>query len=98
MLPRIVFREQALRHHTSPEELDRPLRLIRPRAWVALIGFTALCAVALAWSLLGQVPETVEGGGVLVARGSVRVLESPFDGVFTEIRAHAGDSVKKGDV
>ncbi|VTR99737.1 NHLP bacteriocin system secretion protein [Tuwongella immobilis] len=97
-MPSPIFREEALREILSPEELERPFRLVRAPAWLTLLTAIALLAVLLAWGILGRVPENAEGAGVLVTPGRVRVLDTPFGGQILRLPIRGGQSVQAGDL
>lgn len=87
------FRQQALAKLQSPEELDLPVRLARPRGLLVL----AVCVVALAaaafWAVTGQVSSTVSAPGVLTYGQGSYVVQSPVAGQVTSVRAQAGGQV-----
>jgi multidrug efflux pump subunit AcrA (membrane-fusion protein) len=92
-MTRSIYRQEALERLGSPEQLDRLLQLTSPRGWIALVALGMLLTGALAWSILGTVPITVEGQGVLTrGDGPVR-LEAPAAGVVQEVRVEPGDAV-----
>ena len=58
-MDRSIFREVALERLSSPDELDRLLRVTDTKAWIALIAVFGLIAVALVWGYQGRLPSTV---------------------------------------
>ncbi len=70
-MDRSIFREVALERLSSPDELDRLLRVTDTKAWIALIAAFGLIAVALVWGYQGRLPSTVSGQGVIVRTGGV---------------------------
>src|SRR5262245_7235532 len=93
-----VFREKALERLSSPERLDQLMRVVNPRGWLALTTFAALVIVALVWSVLGRLPSTVMGRGVLVYLRKVVDIEAPAAGRLSAISVQGGDMVKEGRV
>ncbi len=93
-----LFRESALERLSSPEQLDQLLQVMSPRGWISLIAVWALLAAIIAWSILARVPSTVEGKGIIVAGGGLKVVVSPGNGRLTEILPEVGDPVVEGQV
>jgi NHLM bacteriocin system secretion protein len=93
-----LFREEALERLSSPERLDQLMNVVNPRAWLPLAGLGSLVAVAAVWSVVGRLPLTVSGQGVLLYPRSVVQLQAPSDGTVVELNIKSGDNIKKGDV
>lgn len=94
-----LFRQEALQHQfTSPEDLERPFKLLRVGAWLPLFGLTIILGTALVWSFVGRVPETVEGTGVLLDPGRVRTVDTSAAGQVKEVVIALGQPVTKGDL
>jgi hypothetical protein len=91
-----IVSKTGLTHHASPEELDELMQVTSPRGWIALIGCALLLVVALAWSLVGTVTDTVDGQGVLLRENGLQSVLAPCDGVITSIVAQAGVPVEEG--
>jgi len=54
------FRRRALERVSSPEELDRLVKVALPRTWIALAGLGLLMVAAAVWAVVARVPTTVE--------------------------------------
>lgn len=94
-----LFRQEALRHqYTSPEDLERPFRLIRIGSWLPLLALGLICAAGLVWAFVGRVPETVEGTGVLIFPGRVRVVEASTAGRVKDVLVTRDSQVREHDV
>lgn len=65
-----IFRENALRQLSSPEQLDELIQVTTPAGWLALIALGGLVLMALVWSIFGSVPTTMTAQGLLVTGGS----------------------------
>lgn len=93
-----IYRRAALERLSSPEQLDHLVGLTSPFGWLAAAALAGLITLAAAWSVLGSLPVTVEGEGILVTRGG-----QVFDAMAQEAGAIAsiaeiGRAVHKGDV
>lgn len=92
----IEFRPEALEAHTSPDQLDQPLPLLRPGWWGLLLALLLLGGSGLAWSILGRVPVRVQGRGVLLRPESLLPVPSRSSGPVEQILRREGDCVAAG--
>ncbi|MDQ3874995.1 MAG: HlyD family efflux transporter periplasmic adaptor subunit, partial [Actinomycetota bacterium] len=92
------FRRRALEQVSSPEELDRLVKVALPRTWIALGGLAALLAAAVVWGVVAQVPTSVEGRGFLLRRGGIHTAAAPSAGVVVDLVHEAGDRVAGGEL
>ena len=95
---RNIFRKEALERLQSPDKLDQLLFIVKPRAWLLLSTVTLLCSVAVVWSILGRIPITVNGTGVLIHPGNVKAVQSDANGQVIELNLSVGKTVSAGDV
>ncbi|MGB7443288.1 MAG: NHLP bacteriocin system secretion protein [Coleofasciculaceae cyanobacterium] len=93
-----LFRKKSLERLSSPERLDRLVQVVSPRSWLPLTSLGLLISAALAWSIYGRIPITVEGKGVLVYPSKVISLQSESSGQLLQLNFQVGDIVKKGEV
>lgn len=93
---RQIFRQAALDRLSSPEQLDRLIRVTDPVGWLALGTVGALLVAIVAWGIWGKIPEQVEGKGILVSAGG-RVLDamSPSEGTIKKLSVSQHDRVEK---
>jgi hypothetical protein len=72
-----IYRKVALERLTSPEQLDRVLRITTLHNWVSLSAVFAIFAAAIAWGTLARLPIVIGGTGVIVsAAPAIRAPES----------------------
>lgn len=94
-----LFRKEALERASSPERLDQLMQVVSPKKWIPLAALGTLVAAGLSWSVLGRIPITVSGQGVLVYPSKVVGLQFPTtEGKLKEINVSVGDFVQKGQV
>src|SRR6202000_1089217 len=91
-----IFRDVALDRLSSPDELDRLLRVTDTRAWLAQIAIFAIIVVALVWGYTGRLPSTVSGQGVIVRTGGVLNVVAAGSGVVAHLKVKPGDKIKAG--
>ncbi len=93
-----LFRQEALERLSSPERLDQLMQVVNPKAWLPLTTIGFLVLVAGVWSVVGRIPLTVSGQGVLIRPHSVVPFQMPSDGKILTLNIKSGDRIKKGDV
>jgi hypothetical protein len=94
-----LFREEAMEQMSSPDELDRLMRVTDPKGWLVLIALLALVAAAVAWGVFGSFPVLVSGDeGVLLAGDSRSQAVTQTQGLVTDVRVEIGDHVQEGQV
>src|ERR1700755_258477 len=94
-MDRPIFREVALERISSPEELDRLLKVTESKAWIPQIAIFAVTAVAIMCGYLGSIPSVVSGQGVIVRRGGVFNIVSVGSGVVAQLKVKAGDRINE---
>ncbi len=92
-----IFRQAALERLSSPEQLDRLMRVTNPQGWVALGGLGLVLVFALVWSVFGRLPTTISGTGILLSAEGIREIEVLASGVVADLRVEVGDAVARGD-
>lgn len=93
-----LFRKEALERTASPERLDQLVQVVSPQRWLSLLALGSLVAAGVAWSVLGRIPITVTGKGVLIYPSQVVTVQSPSSGRVLSLNVAEGDTVKKGQV
>jgi HlyD family secretion protein len=93
-----LFRQKALDRASSPEQLDQVIQLVRPQHWLPLAAFGSLMVAGITWSLVGRIPVTVAGQGVLIYPSAVVNVQSLGAGQLSRVNVKVGDFVKKGAV
>lgn len=93
-----LFREKALEKAASPERLDQDIQVIKSHNWLPLAALGSLVVAGVTWSIVGRIPITATGQGVLVYPSTVTDFQASSSGQLLETKVKAGDSVKKGDV
>ena len=90
------FRFKALRHQHDPDDLDTSVNLANPKSWIALFVTLVIIVAATAWALLGSLPQTVVGDGVLSRAGSVLRVKVDYAGLVQRAYVVAGQHVAAG--
>ena len=67
-----MFRKEALERLSSPERLDRLMRVTNAKGWVALaVAVVALAGLVL-WGIFGSIPTKISGHGILMPPSGVQ--------------------------
>jgi HlyD family secretion protein len=95
---RKIFRDESLERLSSPEALDQLMKVISPKSLlpIAAIAFTTVTGGA--WSILGRIPVTVDGQGILIYPSNVVPLQIKSAGQLSTLTIKANDTVKKDQV
>jgi pyruvate/2-oxoglutarate dehydrogenase complex dihydrolipoamide acyltransferase (E2) component len=92
------FRFKALAQLREPDELDAPVVLASPRGWMTVLALTVVILAALAWALIGRLPQTVTASGLITRpQGTVQV-QSLYQGMVDKVQASIGGYVRAGQV
>ncbi len=93
-----LFRQKALDHISTPEQLDTMLQVLPRRNWIPLLvvglGFLGFGF----WCVFGQIPVHVSSMGIMVHPGRNIPLQSHSQGQIIQLNFNAGDEVEKGQV
>ncbi|MFG2720544.1 HlyD family efflux transporter periplasmic adaptor subunit [Streptomyces sp. NPDC048416] len=87
------FRQQALSQLQSPEELDLPVRFVRPQGRLVLLVTVMVMAAACLWAVKGSVAATIDAPGILTHAQGSYVLQSPVAGQITGVFAKEGQAL-----
>ncbi len=93
-----LFRKVALDRLSSPEQLDQLMQVTSPRAWLAIFGLFIVLAAIVAWGILGRIPVTVDGEGILIRGGGVNNIPAEVRGQISDVYVGVGDSIQEGQV
>lgn len=74
------------------------MQVVSPKSWLVLSTLVGLAVAVLLWSILGRLPTTVNGRGVLIRPRQVVDFQVPSDGQIAALAVKVGDEVKHGDI
>jgi HlyD family secretion protein len=97
-MDRSMYRAVALDRLSSPDELDRLLRVTDTKAWVAQLAIFGLLTLVLIWGYTGRLPSTISGQGVIVRTGGVLNVVAAGSGVVVTLKVNAGDKISAGQI
>ncbi len=93
-----IFRPVALERMSSPERLDRLLRVADPQTWIALLALAFLTLGVIGWSIFGIVATTVSAQGVVIRQGGTYDVSALQTGFVKDVRVRRGDVLREGQV
>ena len=93
-----LFRQEAMEALSSPDRLNQLMSVVTAKDWIPLLAVGMLIATGVAWSVVGSVPSTVTGRGVLVRPRHMVGLDSVSGGRLAWFRARTGEDIRAGDV
>ncbi len=93
-----LYRRSALERLSSPEQLDKSLKVTSPLSWLALIALTLIIAVVVVWSIVGSIPVTITVNGMLVDPATpTQTVFMPAGGTDVISKKIAGERVSIGE-
>jgi HlyD family secretion protein len=93
-----LFRKTSLERLRSPERLDQAVQIVTLKDWLPLSLLGVLIFLGLLWSIVGRIPVTVKGQGVLIDPRRAIPLQSSTAGQLTSLNVTPGQCVKKDQV
>lgn len=93
-----IFRKVALDRLSSPEQLDQLMQVTTSKGWMALATLGTLLVAAIAWSIVGSIPERIAGRGILLQSGGVFEVVSQSGGRVADLPIRVGDVITEGQV
>ncbi|MEM1293304.1 MAG: hypothetical protein AAGH67_17725 [Cyanobacteria bacterium P01_H01_bin.162] len=80
-----LFRKESLERLSSPERLDELMTIVNFKTWLPLGTIGVLLGLGLIWSMVGRIPVTTNGRGLLVENdqsGGELVALLHFDNIY----------------
>lgn len=92
-----VYRKSALDKMSSPEQLDKTLKITSPASWPVLIGITLIIAVVVVWSIIGTIPVTVSAAGIISSPVGTNAVYTGDTGKVVAVLVREGSELHLGD-
>src|SRR5689334_8616859 len=93
-----LFRQIALERLSSPDQLDRLMRVTDPKTWLALAALAALTLAVVLWSIFGSVATSVRAQGVVIREGGNYILRANTTGRLADLKVQRGDLLGPGQI
>ena len=91
-----IFRHDAVERLSSPAQLNKLLIVVRLRGWIVLATLVAIILGIIVWSFVGEIPIITTGRGILLAPDAQFTLNSPTDGIVSQVYVEAGSHAQEG--
>lgn len=92
-----LYRKSALERISSPEQLDKALKVTSPMSWLALLGLTLIVVVTVIWSIIGTIPVTVTTSGIISTPVSTNAIYMEESGKVVSVLVRPGTQLHMGD-
>lgn len=82
----------------NPEEMNRMLKITRPRYWISLSALALLAFITIIWGIFGSIPQRIDGLGEIVSEKGLHGIISLYPGGIEDVNFELGEKVKEGDM
>lgn len=93
-----IFRQESLEKLSSPERLDQLMQIVKPFDWLAIGTCGTLVLTAVIWSVVGRIPMTVDGRGIVTQPRQVLDFQSTVSGQLQSLNVKSGQCVAKDEI
>lgn len=91
-----LYRKAALERISSPEQLDKALKITSPMSWLALGGISLIIFVTIIWSIVGTIPVTVTAKGMVSSLVATNAVYTDEAGTVVAVMVRPGDELHLG--
>jgi len=91
-----MARQAALQ--TADPGLEKLMQVTSAKGWLAVGIIGVVLAGVIVWSLVGSIPERIEGQGLLTQGGGLRQLRASGSGTLTKLALKINDTVAEGEI
>ncbi len=82
----------------NPEEMNRMLKITRPRYWISLSALGLLTLITIFWGIFGSIPQRIDGLGEIVSGKGLHGIIALYPGGVEEVGFELGEKVDKDDI
>ncbi len=93
-----LYRKSSLEKLSSPEQLDKMIKITSPMFWIGVIGGVVIFIAALLWSIFTRLPINVQSNGIFISKDGIQTVYSENFGVIKEVLVSRGDKVEENTV
>jgi len=88
-----LYRKSALERLSSPDQLDKVIRITSPLSWLALAAVTVIIAIVVVWSFVGTIPETITASGMVVVPVGTNAVYADTTGTVSAVYVGVGSTL-----
>lgn len=93
-----LFRKTALDTMSTPEQLDKQVRIMRPSVWVVFTAMVVALITFIVWSFTYKVTDGINMAGVVFTNNNIVNNTAVRDCIVTDVLVSEGDYVEIGDI
>lgn len=93
-----LFRKTALDTMSTPEQLDKQVKIMRPSVWIVFTALIAALITFIVWSFTYKITDGINMSGVVFTNNNVISNTAERDCMVTDVLVSNGDHVEIGDV
>lgn len=88
-----LYRKSALEKISSPEQLDKAMKVTSPLSWIGLIGISLIIIITIVWSIIGEIPVTVTTNGIIASPVGTNAVYTGNAGTIVAVNVSPGDKI-----
>jgi len=92
-----MFRKKALAKLNNPSDLNSLFLPINVKMSIVIIINIILVMSLAWWCFFDTIPYTIDAQGIIIPKGGVKTIQSPYEGEITSIFLKRGQKFKEGD-
>lgn len=93
-----IYRKSSLEKLSSPEQLDKMIKITSPSVWISFIGIIIVIVAVIIWAIFGKLPENLQISGVYTNSNTTIGIFSNSSGMITNLDVEVGSYIKNGDI
>lgn len=93
-----LFRKNALDHMATPEQLDKPIKIIRPSTWIISVILVIGMVTFVIWSISYHITDGVNVQGVIFTNQDVVQIKAQRSCMVRDVLVSEGEYVDIGDI
>ena len=93
-----IFRKTSLERLSSAEQIDCLLVVGNAKSWLIISGVFLMIAVSVLWGFFGEMPDYIEGNGMLLQGDGLSSIYSGGNGIIEKLYIWEFAGIKKDDV
>lgn len=93
-----IYRKSSLEKLSSPEQLDKMIKITSPSVWISFIGIIIVIVAVIIWAIFGKLPENLQISGIYTNSNTTIGIFSNSSGMVTNLDVEVGSYIENGDI
>lgn len=93
-----IFRKAALDTMSTPEQLDKQVKIMHPSVWVIYAAFVTALITFIVWSFTYKITNGINMSGVVFTNANIINSTAERECIVTDVLVSGGDYVDIGDI